>query len=68
MEMPSVTHPTTFKINGMYFKVVSYSKLSSAQAGTIVQNFYRTNKFKKKDQGKTFTVITTFDENSSGLL
>ena len=68
MEAPSTVHPTKFKIGDYLFQVVSYAKLSNDQAARIAQNFYRTNKFKKKDKGKLFKVITTFDENSANLL
>lgn len=67
MKMPSVMHPTTFHINGMFFQVVSYCKLSNEQASRVAENFYHANKFKKKDQGKLFTVVTTIDENSASL-
>ncbi len=68
MEFPSIVHPTKFKIGDYLIKVVSYAKLSKNQAASIAMNFYRTNKFKKKDKGKIFTVITTFDEDSANLL
>jgi len=68
MDLPSVTHPTTFEIDGMYFKVVSYVELSNDKAAKVVQQFYRGRKFKKKDKGTTFTVITILDENSAKIL
>lgn len=68
MEMPSVTHPTTFEINGMYFKIVSYSELTNEQARRAAQLYYRTHKFKKKDKGKLFTALTMFDKSSANLL
>jgi len=68
MEMPSTIHPTKFKIDGYIFQVVSYANLTKSQAARIAQNFYHTQKLKKKDKGKMFTVITTFDENSANLL
>ena len=68
MGMPSVTHPTTFEINGMYFKIVSCSELTNEQAARAAQYYYQTHKFKKKDKGKVFTVLTMFDKNSANLL
>ena len=68
MNTPNVTHPTTFKINGIFFKVVSFDALSNEKAIKITQHFYATHKFKKSDKGKTFTVITTFDGDSEGYL
>lgn len=68
MEMPSIIHPSKFKINGYKFQVVSYANLTKLQAARIAQNFYHTQKLKKNDKEKTFTVITTFDEKSINLL
>lgn len=59
MEMPSVVHPTRFTIKGMVFEVVSYSQLSDEKAATIAMQFFRMQKFKKKDQGKLFRVLWT---------
>jgi len=67
MNAPSVIHPTTFTISGMYFQVVSYASLSNSQAANVTQHFYRSRKFKKRDKGQLFKVITTIDENSSNL-
>lgn len=68
MEIPSVVHPKRFTINGMVFEVVSYSALTDEQAQKAAMLFFRSHKFKKKDQGKLFRVVTTFDRNSSNLL
>ncbi len=68
MELPSVIHPTKFAINGMYFQVISFSKLTDSQASKVAMHFYRMRKFKKSHKGKIFKVITTIDENSSGML
>lgn len=68
MEMPSTVHPKIFEINGYYFKIVSYAKLTDQQAARLARQFYHSRKMLKKDKGKTFTVITTFDENSANLI
>jgi len=68
MEAPSTVHPKICSINGYYFKVVSYAKLTDQQASKIARQFYHSRKFYKKDKGKTFTVLTTFDENSVNYL
>ena len=59
MEMPSVVHPTRFTIKGMVFEVVSYEPLSDSKAATVAMQFFRSHKFKKKDQGKLFRVLWT---------
>ena len=64
MQMPSTVHPKTFIINGYGFKVISYAKLTDRQATAIVGQFYYSRKFYKKDKGKTFTIVTTYNENS----
>jgi len=59
MKLPSVVHPTTFLIRGIKIQVVSYSQLSNERAGAVAMQFYRSHKFKKKDQGKLFQTLTT---------
>ena len=68
MKAPSTVHPKKFKINGYIFQVISYAKLTDRQAAKITQQFYASRKFYKKDKGKMFTIVTTFDEHSVGLL
>lgn len=68
MEMPSVIHPKRFHINGIFFEVISYSPLTDDQAAKVAMSFFRSKKFKKKDKGKVFKVITQFDSESSNLL
>ena len=68
MEMPNIIHPKSFKVDDMYFQVVSYSALTDSQASSIAINFYKIHKFKKKDKGKLFKIVTTFDESSANLL
>ena len=68
MQPPSVIHPKRFVINGIIFEVVSYSPLTDEKAAKVAMLFFRSHKFKKKDHGKLFQVITQFDENSSDLL
>ena len=68
LEMPSVVHPVKFNICGFVFEVVSYVPLSDEQAQKVALMTYYRTKPKKKDRNKIFTAITTFDENSSGLL
>ncbi|MCK5509858.1 MAG: hypothetical protein KAI50_15195 [Desulfobacterales bacterium] len=68
MQMPSVVHPKKFTISGMFFEVVSYSPLTDDHARKIAIMFYCSRKFLKKDKGKTFRVLTQFDESSSGLI
>lgn len=68
MQMPSVVHPKKFSINGMFFEIVSFSTLTDEQAGKAAMFFFSNHKFKKKDQGKVFRVVTLFDENSANLL
>ncbi|RDH86394.1 MAG: hypothetical protein DIZ78_09500 [endosymbiont of Escarpia spicata] len=67
MKSPNKIHPKKFVINDMYFQVVSYAELSDSQAGKIAMNFYKTHKFKKKDKGKLFSVITTIDNEATSL-
>lgn len=68
MEMPSTVHPKIFAINRYYFKIVSYVDLTDQQAASLAQQFYHSRKMLKKDKGKTFTIITTFDEGSVNLI
>ena len=59
--MPNIKHPKKFRINGMYFQVMSYAPLSDKQAARLSKMFYSTKKFKKSDKGKTFIVIISID-------
>lgn len=66
--MQSVVHPTVFTISGMRFQVVAQFTLTDQQAAKVAMRFYRTRKFTKKDQGKLFQVLTSFDHDSIALL
>lgn len=68
MQLPSVLHPKRFSINGMLFEIVSHSELTDEQAAKAAMLFFRRHKFKKKDQGKLFRVVTAFDRETSGYL
>lgn len=68
MKIPSVIHPVKFNIGGYIFEVVSYGKLTDQQAAIIVRNFYSTHKFKKKDVGKVFKIISIIDKDSADIL
>jgi len=65
--MTDIVHPKKFSINGMYFQVTSHTKLSDSQAANIAMHFYRTHKFKKKDKGKLFTVMTVVNDDTASL-
>ena len=49
MQMPNVTHPKKFRINGSIFQVVTYEPVTDSQALQIVALYVRQNpkKFKK---------------------
>lgn len=66
--MQSVVHPTIFLISGMRFQATAKIALTDQQAAKIVMRYYQTRKFTKKDQGKLFQVMTSFDHESVGLL
>jgi hypothetical protein len=68
MEMPSVVHPTSFNIRGIYFRVVTLFPLTDQQAAKIAMRYYRAKKFKKKDIGSTIHVISVVDRESIELL
>ena len=68
MQKPSVAHPTKFKISEMFFEVVTFEPVTNDQAAKIAMHFYKSNKFKKSDKGKSFQVITMFDKQSAQLL
>lgn len=68
MLLPSVIHPKKFSINGMLFEIVAYSQLTDEQAAKAAMRYFRSHTFLKKDRGKSFQVLTQFDENSRGLL
>jgi hypothetical protein len=52
----------------MRFQVVAQITLTDQQAAKVAMRFYRTRKFTKKDQGKLFQVLTSFDHDSIALL
>lgn len=64
--IPNVVHPTRFTIKGIVFEVVSYEPLTDAQAARLVQSFYRSHRFTRKDQGKVFRVVTIADQTNAG--
>jgi hypothetical protein len=66
--IPSVVHPKRFTIKGIYFEVVSFDPLTDPQAARLVQTFYRSHRFTRKDQGKVFRVVTIADQSHAGLL
>jgi hypothetical protein len=68
MESPSVIHPKKFRIDGIFFEVITATPVSDEQAGKIAMHFYKSRKFKKPDKGKLFQVVTLFDSESTGLL
>lgn len=68
MTIPSVVHPKRFLISGIYFEVVSYAALTDTQAAKLVQLFYASRKFTRRDCNKVFRVISIADQNSAGLL
>ncbi len=68
MQMPSVVHPKRISLNEILFEIVSFVPLTDAQALHAANYFYNTHKFTKKDKGKLFKVITTFDDSTSKLL
>ena len=68
MQFPNIVHPKRFEVNGMFFEVVSFTELSDEQAAKIAMHYFKIHKFKKKDQGKLFQILTTFDDPSKGML
>lgn len=66
--IPSVVHPQKFSIKGIYFEVASFEPLTDQQAARLVQMFYRSHRFTRKDQGKVFRVLTIADHSHAGLL
>lgn len=68
MQTPNILHPRKITINGYVFEVVSFISLTDEQAAKVATHFYRTNKLKKSDVGKTIRIVTLFDENSIGML
>lgn len=66
--IPTVVHPKKFSIKGIYFEVVSFDPLTDQQAARLVQAFYRSHRFTRKDQGKVFRVVTIADRTHAGLL
>lgn len=68
--MPNIKHPKKFRINGMYFQVMSYAPLSDKQAARLTKVFYNANakSFKKSDKGKTFIVLIAIDGSLKGIL
>lgn len=66
--MTHITHPTVFDVDGVKFQVTALTKLTDQQAAKIVRRFISSHKFTKKDIGKTFQVVTLFDQESIGLL
>ena len=68
MDLKEITHPTTFKVNGIFYRVTTYTKLTDEQAAKIVTLHLRSHKPKKKDKGKTITIKTIHDQSSADLL
>ena len=68
MDIPNIVHPKLIKIKGFTFRIASYVPLTDEQALRAVTSFYRTHKLKKADQKKIITVVTSFDQDSVGLL
>ena len=66
--IPSVVHPKKFTIKGIYFEVVSFDPLTDQQAARLVQMFYRSHRFTRKDQGMVFRVVTIADRTHAELL
>ena len=66
MQTPNVVHPKRFSIAGIVFEVVSIGTLTDNQAARLVQHFYRSRRFTRKDQGKVFQVITLADQTTAG--
>jgi len=67
-KLPDIVHPKRFEIGGLIFEIVSYCQLTDDQALKVATHFYRTHKFRKKDRGKLFQVLTTYSESSRGIL
>ncbi len=67
MQTPNIAHPTIFEIDGYKFQVVAYTTLTDEQARHAALYFYRTHKFKKKDRGTLYTVISIIDRDTAGL-
>lgn len=68
MEFKEIIHPTTFKIDGIFYKVSALVSLTDEQASKLVMLFLRTNRPLKKNKGKTITIRTSHDQSSVGLL
>ncbi len=64
--IPRVLHPTRFTIKGIAFELVSFEPLTDAQAARLVQAFYRSHRFTRKDQGKVIRVVTIADQTNAG--
>ena len=72
MEMPNVVHPKVFKIDGRYFQVVAFCKMSDAQALKALAYSLQGGKYKKLKSrgslGNPIRVVTIHDESSLALL
>lgn len=68
MELPTIVHPTTFKIRDVLIGVISYIPLTDSQAKQIALLAYRSRKWKKSDQGKLHQQMWTGDEEALAQL
>jgi hypothetical protein len=67
VQLPNVIHPRVIDVNGVLFRVASYSPLTDIQAANVVRHFLSGYKLRKKDKGKTITIHTVLDQESAGL-
>lgn len=68
MNLPTVVHPTTFKIGEIQIKVASYFTLTDRQAAAIAMHAYRSRKWKKADAKKVHIQMWTGDQETAAML
>jgi hypothetical protein len=57
MNLPNISHPKKFEIDGIIFEIITCSSITDEQAREFAMQYFRTHKFKKKDKGKLFQIL-----------
>ena len=65
IQTPNVLHPSRVVINGYTFQVVTFMRLTDAQASKIARHYYLTHRLTKNQQRSILKIVSVIDE--SGL-